>query len=743
MAIENSYKDLLLEKLIRDQLEAGVVPDALEIEVEFAALIAASDLSVPQFVPADNYVVSKEKASATKFNGTFKSIQQDLKVAYKNMLDLSSRSINDHERWHAEAQILEKRLIDLEATITDLLLLIQDTEGYFDFLIDNFTDTTLTDQVATTANVDIKHQVVSLDKNSGTAVTQLFLNDLDPSNVTFKVRNSIDFISRVDAEGSKLTDIFSQTSNSWWTQIQMRVVKPVICELVVKLGDAPVEISRIDIALHDSSQSSPMNVTPLYSTDNFNFSQVPSNTYNMDVRSIGTFQFSPVQAQWVKLLLTKAGPDPATQNQLLYEFGFKSISFYAESFSSDTTQQFITVPLSVKDPNGLPVPFSKVALEVCNRIDANTSIAYYLTASNDPAVPTNGQTPWYRVTPKGLVNPIYPNVLDFGDIEEETFTAHISYSGRNPNPNFVNPSDSFSLLSKNISGVTEETVTTPSLVRYSFANSNDRILDLQIKFEDYVGSGSGTALNIDQSNIELFRNKGTKGLVATDSTSKVRGIQKGWDFVDPYYSTVILVLNPNGITLNVGDKALIIDEVSYTNRIDNKVLSGKVGSQTGIHYLKVHKDNWVPVAPNATTLAGLQAIDPLYPYNHKLLIEGYQYDVTYPSNVEQVYIGADLFAEYLMKQASVFDLVHNIAKDNFTYYALDKDIPGTHTGGNLPTNVFLLKVDDQNPDFQNEEFVLTFKVINQKYKYLRLKAELSTEDSGVTPALTSYKLKLA
>lgn len=746
MSIENVYKDLILDQLIQDTIKAGEVPDSLEIQEEFEALIATLDLTKPQFDQTQYYITPKEKASAGKFNNTFKNMRQDIRVLYKEMLELGNKSINSFERWHAEARVLEKRLLDLESHITDLLLLIQDTDGYFGFVQDNFTDTSLIDQSLTTTSVDIKNQIISLSK-TGTSVTRLFLNNIDPINVTFKVRNSVDFLSRIDGTNTALVNLFHQTSDIWWTQIQMSTQKPVVCELLIKLSDTSVSLSRIDVDLHDSSQSSSMNITPLYSIDGFNFSQLPTNTYNQDIKSSGTFQFSPIEATFIKFILVKQGSDPSNQqNKFVYEFGFKQISFYSESFSANTTQQLITNVLFVIDSIGNPLEFSKLTLDTCERIEVDTNINYFITASNNPNVPVDDNIVWHQITPLKRIDPINPVVLDLGDIDLQTIgddeTLTISYFGRNTNSDFINPSNSFNLLSQGSSNVINEVVTTPILIRYSFVNSNDRILNYQIKDSNYIGSGSGNALVIDDIDIILFRNKGAKGFSDLDSTSKVRDIQKGWGFLDPYYSTVIQILNPNGISIDVGDKAIIIDEVSYTNKIDNKILFGVSGTQTGIHHISVHKDNWLSVEPNLTTLSALKAADNLYPFNHKLLVEGYQYDSSYPINSEKLYVGVDIFAEILMKQSSVFDLAHNIAQDNYNYYALDKDTSGTHNGGNLPTTVFLLKVNDQNPDFQNEEFVLKFKVINQKYKYLRLKAELSTEDQGITPALTAYKIKL-
>ena len=239
----------------------------------------------------------------------------------------------------------------------------------------------------------------------------------------------------------------------------------------------------------------------------------------------------------------------------------------------------------------------------------------------------------------------------------------------------------------------------------------------------------------------LFRNVGAKGLDPTDPTAIVREVQRGWKFEEPWYICVIEVLNPDGMTIDVGDKPIYINDVEYKHKIDGTVLTGKTQTASGIHRIRVHKNNWKHVEPLADDLSTLETADSLYPYNHKLLIEGYSYGSNFP-DVNKIYLGADIFAEIQMKKVSIFDMMRNVAKDNYRLFALDLDAPDTHTGGNSPTQVFVVKADEESADFQNEHFVIKFTQINQLQRYLRLRADFITEDENITPALHSYKIKL-
>ena len=749
MGIETTYRTLIIDEYIKDQLSRGVSINAEDVELELTELIESLDLSVPQFTAADYHVDSEEESSAAKHIDTFSTIQQDLRALFKEALKLTTVSRDSFERWKLEAVAIEKQLIDLEDRIENLLLLTQDTEGYHSVIVENFTDTVNVDLENTTAEVDLNTASVQLDPVSGT-LGRIFLNDLDLTrDVKFKVRSTVDFINREDLVGSSLTNVFKQDSTLWMTSIGMRKAKPVTCELTVKLGDEAVDISKIVLELHDSTESSPVTITPLYSADNETYLQIPSNTFTMETRETIVFSFTPVEAKWIKFILIKEGPDTSDRSNIFtYQFGFKEIAFYHQGFETtelgDNYLQLISHPRYQLGFDGLAAQFEKLTLEVCERIEENTDIRYFVTASNDPLVPLSGSTLWIPVSPLGRADPEHPQLIVVGEANEAILgldeDIQVSYD-KDGVAGFINPASGVQLLSRHSTTneiLDEEIISTAT--RYRFANSGDKILNYQVKLQD-TGSGSGEGVDMNLSTLVLFRNTGEKGLDPTDPTSIVREVQRGWKFEEPWYSCVIEILNPDGMTINVGDQAIQIDDVSYQHKIDGTILTGKTQTTSGIHRIRVHKSNWRHVAAGADSLSALQAADVLYPYNHKLLIEGYDYGSSFPT-ASKIYLGADIFAEILMKRVSIFDMIRNVAKDNYRLFALDQDAPDSHTGGNSPTRVFVIKADEESADFQNERFVIKFTQINQLQRYLRLRADFITEDESITPALHSYKIKL-
>jgi hypothetical protein len=742
MAIEQAYRALLIQEYILQELRKGQLLSAKALEDQITTLIDTKDLSVPQFIASDFHVERFTSSSASLYNNTLKTITQDLQVLYNELLNLTETSINVLERWTLETDTLERRLVNLEDRVDDLLLLAQDTEGYHTIVIDNFTDMSFVDKNETTAKVDLIANEVLLTPDNLSFGTRVFTNDLLESNVSFQVRNREGFVSQTYMPRSKITYPFYQDSRTWWTTVHFTRNVPVTCELVVRF-DTEQTFSRIFMHLHDSAQAGLMSITPLYSTDNETWNQLPSTLYTQETRTKASFVFPPVTAKWVMFILTKTGPDPThTSTTYDYQFGFRNISFYNEGFDTSLTQVLVSQPLACLDRDENVVPFSKMSLETCERLEPDTDITYEVTVSNNPAVPVDANTPWFFITPIQRALAEHGKILTVGDLteisvgEDETIIpSHDAFAASG-----INPGSIFHVLSQTNGTLVDIEVSGIS-PRYRFINPDDRILNYQIKDVDYTGLSSDP-LDVNEASIEILRNVGTKGLTPGTFASRVNGIARGWAFKDPWYTCVVEIKNSEGFNLgDLKNTVIYIDDKPYSGTsADFTVLSGKTDTNTGLHRIAVHKDNWAEVTPGANSIAELKLLDPLYPCNHKLLIEGYSYGNSFTEN--EIYQGVDLFAATYMKSVGLFDFLYNLKQDDFTVFTLDRDAPMTHEDDNESNRVILIKVNEENPDFQNERFVVRFKLLNDLRSYFRVRATLSTKTSTSSPVLEAYKFKL-
>ena len=108
MAIENTYRRILTESHIRDQLSRGVSVSAEDVVTEIEALLAEKDLTVPQFIAEDFHVERGTSSSSELFRETFLGMRQDIRVLYKELLNLMHTNQKAFSRWNLEAENIEK-----------------------------------------------------------------------------------------------------------------------------------------------------------------------------------------------------------------------------------------------------------------------------------------------------------------------------------------------------------------------------------------------------------------------------------------------------------------------------------------------------------------------------------------------------------------------------------------------------------------------------------------------------------
>lgn len=728
MAISETYGEIIYEKIIKDILIEGSSPTVSVINTEYDSFITDNDITKPLFISKNYKVTSGDCSSASLYNTGNSLILQDLRVLYRHLFKISDRIIETFDRWRNETKILDSRLNSLESRITSLLLISEDIEGYFNFVQDDFVDASKTDMSETTAYLNVDKNVVSIGTNS-IGATKIDLDSLAERNLEFAVLSQRYISSVVSADQSKLINAIRDATNFWQEKVYTIRPTPISIELKVKFGTTQT-ISRIDVDLHASNSNSLMQITPMYSIDNYNYKQLPIANFTREVSDKTTFQFSPVSASEVKFIITKKGYDQVQNKQYVYEFGVDELSFYNEGFptSAMTTSSgviFMSKALSVLDTNKVPENFSKVTLEACEDVPEGSSVDYYVAVSNTASFDPDTAT-FAEISPITRSNPTKPTVLNFGDLAEvEIDGVSISYDASESNIKFINPDKEYTIIDS-ISGTTAVTqAAVASDRRYDFLNSEDRVLDHVINSGIVLGQGT----------LEIWRNVNTQG-----SNTKIRGYANGWGFDGTYYKTTVYVKNANGVKIDWGGEKVTIDGISKT---------GNVTLSKGNHIIRVHKDNWKEVDfSSVTTLAEVKDADDLYPYNHRYLVEGISYPSDYSTTDEQLYRGFDTVAEYLMKKVSPFDLVYNVPSTDYEKFAIDTDSAdssGTIDGvvaSKASMNTFLLKVNTNNADFVNEDFLIKFKSVNTEYKYLRLKAILKTTDSSITPVIDNYRIKI-
>ena len=233
--------------------------------------------------------------------------------------------------------------------------------------------------------------------------------------------------------------------------------------------------------------------------------------------------------------------------------------------------------------------------------------------------------------------------------------------------------------------------------------------------------------NIIANTIQVWRNIRVQD--SYPDTYTVRDIPRGWSLEGQLYSCYFEIISSSGRSMDFGDRKCTID---------GQEASGIVNIPSGIHKFSTISDNWYDISSAATDLYSeeyLKSIDPLYPYNHKLLIEGIPYNRGFDG--KQVYIGTDLSAAYYCTKTTMFDLHNNNL--GFGVFAV-KNI-----GVTSDILAVFLQYDNNNTDYINEQCLIRWNSADsaiESYKYIKLRAELGSDDTDISPEITGYRIKL-
>ena len=625
----------------------------------------------------------------------------------------------------------------LEYDVDTLLLLQNDTAGYFAHVNDAFADLNKIDMNVTTAKIDIRETAVilnpyrefPLDASGGTRID---LSHLTTYDLTFSLLSSTPTGMVTPGDTVPINALKSPTVDGYsWvgTAIQSKSGS-VTAELKIRVNAVEeVDISRIIYDWGIQTAGGSTTITCQWSTDGYQWYMVdePSPTKSLD-GGTAIWIFPSTSVKWIKFIIIKNNYDVEVGGTFEYDFGARSIRLYGHSYGTETGDILQTLPQEALDAEGEPVIFTTASLDTCEQVhlDDNgtkiTNILYYLSASEDKET----WTQWIQVSPSSREDPQYPSAILFGGVKQ---LDNIDFSA--DDASLYKPFDtslSITSLTRAFSwGVSWEEETL-NYLGYNFKASDYAVVNTAILLESLTGDVLNP--NYVANSVEVWRNI----FNPDDLTLQVRGYNAGWGFENNEYYCAFFVANSDGIILDFGDTTCVVDGVFQT---------GETRVYRGVHVFRTDASNWVDFSDQYSGIIndeGLKNTDPLYPYNHKMILEGFPYlEVATGFEGERVYNGVDIVAQFYSTRTSSFDLENNIGLgDSLRYFAFVKSV-GTDA---IPNSAILLRRDISYPDYANELCRITWRLGEGSFRYLKLKAELTTIDSGRSPLLSSYRVKV-
>lgn len=739
MSIVSSHREFILERLLLEYLMDGTIPtaDQLQEDLEEYERLHPS-MAEPTSKQIDFSIEHGGISSASKIQEIAKYVSDDVSIITREMKRLVEAGKSHYERWTYELLRLLNKAKRIENEIDSLLLMQGETEGYFSSISDVFVDTNNLDMDLTTAKIDTQETSATLNPNptysdDASGGTRISLSHLIDSDVSFSVLSTTP-TGYSPAPGSTLLDaLLSPTieGDGWLGTVAKTVAGPVTAEIKVRLHHTTKQkISRILFDCNSADAGGAGTIACMFSADGYQWYMVDHPTPVQSLASGNiSWHFPLTDMYWVKFIITKNNYDESSGGTYYYRFGSASIRFYSHQYGTDYGGALVTKALQPLDAEENSVPFTLAVLDACEENMLKTSdgeritdIEYYLSASDNGI----SWTAEARVEPASREGRIWPSTINFSGAGKLDNSKGMSDYRKFKGSIVPDTSTSFQELTTTFQ---YDTGMNEGFVPYNFKNGNYAVINTAIPLYDINDPTIFFSPQHISNSMEVWRNI----FDSSDIYNVVRGIPAGWGKADDKYYCSLYVSTSDGIRFNFGSTTCIIDGVERT---------GEVVLPQGLHSFQTAVTNWYNFYTESytvpTTDAALGAVDPLYPYNHKVIIEGFSYIDDFVG--ERKYgAGADIVAQYYCKRTSAYDLENNTsATEMLKWFAFLKAV-GTAT---KPAGAVLLARDVSYSDHANERCRLLWNSGSGTFKYIKMRAELTTTDAAYTPVLYSYRIKV-
>ena len=689
--LTKNYSEGLLDEVLLRYLHRNVVPTTSTLISEYESLLKNyPKITQKSFLSSLTTDYSRyDMMRADTYNQIWRRSNRDFTILYKSLFDIVGDINSTSQSWSLFYSRILSYVDQLEDRVDQLLLSKDDTDGYFTYVQDKFLTNELVDLTNTTAEVDTSVGATYLPPaRGGTDGTFNTRSIIDPTimSLTPRVRHPRLLAATVGA-GVTREDIVKDNNKPWYMTILTEDNHPSVnMDLILDLGK-PYTFNTIDISVFNAISRSAMLVTTFYSADGIDWIKA-SDTPTKSVSASGIWNFASVDARYIRFIFVKSDIDQLQRTgKYLWTIGVNSVKIYSNVFATGTATAssaiFRSTQHSITDTGDNPNGFNKVLLDACEVLPPNTDINYSVSIDGTNFVPIGN-------VKRKLSG--YPPIIDFGD-ESTVYSIH-----------------SYDIISSSVDAKQISTdLSIPDVVTHF--TINDAFVNYQISASDFS--------SLVRDSIQVFRNVGIKN----DSLT-VRSHPRGWKISSrdaSLRSCIVLVLNPAGINIDFGPGGIMLDGAR---------VKGIAHITSGVHSLETSLDNWHYVTDSAKNDEELETVDPLFPYNHKLLIEGFVYD---DASFVGKYQGVDIFASDLMIYKPIYS--YNVLdSDNLEYY--------TYVLNDDDQLVFVVKTDTNYDDYGNEKFEFIYKLRNQSFTSITFQATLTTQDPARTPILNEYKLRI-
>ena len=397
----------------------------------------------------------------------------------------------------------------------------------------------------------------------------------------------------------------------------------------------------------------------------------------------------------IRLVLNKTGYDYLDGKEYVYIFDLDFLGGTTKKFKINEESVLNLGPYKILDEENEDVNFSMATIKggTCCIVPDRTSIDFYLSKDNERWI-------------KADYNNTGREVIQFEESEE-----------------LFDGSGLFKRYDEGVNNLPlQDIIEDYSKIALDLL-SHQRLLNLYVLKEDFK--------SIVKESMSMKRN------VCNKNNRETYDAKEGWyRNANRYYCCWINIQEAEGRYLDFGERSCFIND---------KQISGKHFLTFGKHKFKTSEENWYDLnlntESNINNEAQLREIDVLYPYNHKYIVEGFNYSNVF--NGKKVYLARNEVYSHSLEEVSNQRFLIDRSLSNFTFV----DSEFTDENGDTVEAVFIMvNAKEDSSEVKIEDYKLKCikrnSISDNSSNELYIKAILKSSDPSVTPKIDQIQVRV-
>jgi hypothetical protein len=668
--MSNQIREKIISNFIEDNLRA---PTQQEINLLYNKEVDANNniedvgLLVSK---SKKYFSANEESSKRKYNDIIENLNLDSRYLLESIEDKVTKLENTFRQKNKQINRELSKLKSLERTVNKNLLLHLKEDIFLNGVVESFENYD---------KIDFQNSNIAFYNGKATVgFSKVASGSFNFEDIEYSVRSRSGEV--LSARNVSSFENIKSEDGAYFKVLAEAKSKYDHVDFVLDISFKNQEgedLETIKFTSYTPEVNSKASYQCYISTDGNNF--VENGESNLRLKDGENFiEVNKSGVKKVKILISKFAYDYKENGRFIYTFSLDYLGFTKNKYKINEESVLYLGPYEILDEESNPVKYSMASARggTCCIIPDETSIDLYLSKDN---------VSWHKVDFTGRSK----EVVQFYESEESAtdFTLF----------DLIDRESRSSFLAE----------TLPENINLK---PSDKILNLYIPNEN-------KDLFIKDS-ISIKRNTLKK------DNEKIYEASRGWYKKLGFYYTNFEIDQPEGRYIDFGMRSCFVD---------GRLVTGRVFLTKGTHTFKTSEENWYNLDLNdeksVKTSRQLKEIDPLYPYNHKYLIEGYGYSKIFRG--KKVYLGTKTCFGYEMSFVSKERFLREAGLDKFTFIETEQGL------------FIKIKVDETRSDSKIEDFDITYRrTLEEDSNLLYVKAVLKTANEDVTPKIDQIQVRV-